>query len=110
MKKSTIFYIGRNLDILNTVVRVINANENWFGIGASNDIEAQELFRENEIEVVLLGVGITCESESMLRSFFTKENPKTIVLQHYGGGSGLLMSEIDLALAEYNDKRECFSK
>ncbi|MFT5251239.1 MAG: Mg2+/Co2+ transporter CorC [Flavobacteriales bacterium] len=110
MKKSTILYIGKNLDILKTVVRVINANENWFAIGASNDIEAQENFIKYEIEVVLLGAGITYESESMLRSFFTNENPKAIVVQHYGGGSGLLMSEINLALVEYNEKRECFSK
>jgi hypothetical protein len=35
--------------------------------------------------------------------FFSKESPKAVVVQHYGG-SGLLMSEINLALVEYNEK------
>jgi Mg2+/Co2+ transporter CorC len=52
----------------------------------------------------LLGPGITNDSESILRSFFSKESPKAVVVQHYGGGSGLLMSEINLALVEYNEK------
>jgi hypothetical protein len=69
MKKSTILYIGRNLDILNTVVQVINANENWFAIGASTDRKHRS-FKEYKIEVVLLGPGITNDSESILRSFF----------------------------------------
>jgi uroporphyrinogen-III synthase len=89
---------------------VINANENWFAIGASTDSEAQKLFKEYKIEVVLLGPGITNDSESILRSFFSKESPKAVVVQHYGGGSGLLMSEINLALVEYNEKRECLVK
>jgi Mg2+/Co2+ transporter CorC len=59
-------------------------------------------FKEYKIEVVLLGPGIT--NESILRSFFSKESPKAVVVQHYGGGSGLLMSEINLALVEYNEK------
>jgi hypothetical protein len=42
-------------------------------------------------------------TESILRSFLVKKAPKLSV-QHYGGGSGLLMSEINLALVEYNEK------
>jgi hypothetical protein len=34
--------------------------------------------------------------------FLVKKAPKLV--QHYGGGSGLLMSEINLALVEYNEK------
>lgn len=107
MKKSAILYVGRNSEILNTVVRVINANERWFAIGAMDDQVVQDLFKENDFEVVLLGSGITEESEAVLRVFFHQENPKAVVVQHYGGGSGLLKSEIDFALAKYNKKREC---
>jgi hypothetical protein len=35
--------------------------------------------------------------------FLVKKAP--VVVQHYGG-SGLLMSEINLALVEYNEKKE----
>lgn len=109
MEKNTILYIGRNVEILNTVVRLINANENWLGIGAIDDGAAKLLFISHAVDVVLLGPGISDESEAILCNFFGKENPNTVVVQHYGGGSGLLSSEINQALEEYNKKRECFS-
>lgn len=102
MAKNTILYIGTNVDILNIVVRLINANENLFAIGATNDTDAQVFFIEHAVEVVLLGSGITDDRETILRNFFIQNNPRAVVVQHYGGGSGLLMSEINLALAAYN--------
>ena len=110
MKKNTILYVGRNVEILNTVVRLINANEGWAGVGARDNSVAKALFKENAIDVVLLGAGISEESEFELRTFFVKVNSNAVVVQHYGGGSGLLMSEINSALFELNKKRECYTK
>ena len=98
MGNINILYIGRHFEILSTVVRLINANVDWSGIGAMNDEEAKSLFREKKFEIVLLGSGITEESEKQLRNFFNKQNPNTAVIQHYGGGSGLLKTEILMAL------------
>jgi hypothetical protein len=109
MEKETILYIGRNVEILNTVVRLINANADWLGFGALDDDTAKSLAKEQSFDVVLLGSGISDESEFSLRSFFAKENANTIIVQHYGGGSGLLLSEITTALVELNKKRECYS-
>tara|TARA_R110002126_G_scaffold134742_1_gene278913 strand:- start:88 stop:396 length:309 start_codon:yes stop_codon:yes gene_type:complete len=98
MGNINILYIGRHLEILSTVVRLINANENWSGVGAMNDEEAKVLFQQKSFEIVLLGSGITEESEQYLRLFFKKQNPNATVVQHYGGGSGLLKTEILMAL------------
>nr|WP_315187659.1 hypothetical protein [uncultured Flavobacterium sp.] len=83
------------------VVRLINANENWEGIGAMTDEEAMQIFQKENIDIVLLGTGIDEESEAMLDVFFRKRNSKIIIIQHYGGGSGLLKSEILLALSNF---------
>jgi hypothetical protein len=98
MRHINILYIGRHLEILSTVIRLINANVDWSGIGAMNDEEAKYLFRQKKFEIVLLGSGITEESEKQLRLFFRNQNPNTVVVQHYGGGSGLLKTEILMAL------------
>jgi Mg2+/Co2+ transporter CorC len=66
-------------------------------------------FKEYKIEVVLLGPGITNDSESILRSFFSKESPKAVVVQHYGGGSGLLMRN-QPSLSRIYEKKECLVK
>ncbi|RKS98833.1 hypothetical protein [Flavobacterium sp. 123] len=101
MKSTKILYIGRHSEIMEIVVRLINANENWEGIGAITDEEAMRIFQKENIEIVLLGSGIDEESEAMLDAFFRKTNSKIIIIQHYGGGSGLLKSEILLALSNF---------
>lgn len=101
MKITKILYIGRHSEIMEIVVRLINANENWEGIGAKTDEEAMRIFQKENIDIVLLGSGIDEESEAMLDIFFRKVNSKIIIIQHYGGGSGLLKSEILLALSNF---------
>ena len=98
MKAITILYIGRNVEILTTVIRLINTNENWFGVGVMNDEEAKDIFLKKDFSLILLGSGIQEESEVELCAFFKKQNPNIVIVQHYGGGSGLLKSEILLAL------------
>lgn len=98
METINILYIGRHPEILETVIRLINANENWIGIGVMNDEEAKEIFLKKNFSIVLLGSGIQEESEADLSAFFKNKNPNISIVQHYGGGSGLLKSEILLAL------------
>lgn len=99
---TNILYIGRHPEILETVVRLINSNEDWFGAGAESDEMAMELFQSIHFQIVLLGCGIEPESEEKLRAFFEKTNPTSSIIQHYGGGSGLLKNEILSALENYN--------
>ena len=95
---TNILYIGRHQEILETVVRLINANENWFGVGAETDETAMDLFTKINFHLVLLGCGIEEESEQKLRDFVQETNPDCPIVQHYGGGSGLLKNEILSAL------------
>ncbi|WP_330442139.1 hypothetical protein [Flavobacterium sp. C4GT6] len=98
METINILYIGKHPEIMETVVRLINKNELWTGFGTTNENEALTLFKSNSICLVLLGCGIDEQTEISLRSFFTQHNPKTKIIQHYGGGSGLLYNEIQTAL------------
>ena len=98
METIAILYVGRHFEIMTTVVRLINKQLNWKGVGVQTDEEAKEVFEKENFKLVLLGVGIETESEIALRIFFKKLNPNIIIVQHYGGGSGLLNSEIVLAL------------
>jgi hypothetical protein len=98
METKNILYIGRHVEILAIVIRLINSNENWNGVGVMNDDEAKETFCQKEFSLVLLGSGIQEESEAELCAFFKNKNPNISIVQHYGGGSGLLKSEILVAL------------
>ncbi len=94
MKPFSILVIGRNKEIHSIVLRIINKDERWKAIGALTDEEALEAFSINVIDMVLLGSGISESSEALLRSTFLKQKPNLPIIQHYGGGSGLLYNEI----------------
>ena len=94
-----ILTIGRHPDILQTVLRLINNNPQWNATGAITDDEAIAAFAAQPYKLVLLCNGISDDSEALLRAAFTARNPEIIIVQDYGGGSGLLTAEIYEALA-----------
>jgi DNA-binding NtrC family response regulator len=100
--KTHILVVGRHEEILNTLLRLINKNSDWSAKGALQDDEAIRLFNEQKIEIVLLSSGIKEECETKLCNHFMNKNPLVKIIQHYGGGSGLLSNEIYEALAETN--------
>lgn len=99
-----ILFVSRHPEILATVVRLINNNPQWEAVGVMTDEDAKEHFIHHRVDLVMLGSSITEESENELRAFFREENPDIVVIQHYGGGSGLLNSEIMEALNQKNKK------
>lgn len=98
MKKLKFLIIGKNQQILETLIRLINANEEWHGVGFSDEIEAKDYFSKNSPDMVLLSSGIDEVTEEALRTFFASQKPEVVIIQHYGGGGGLLKCEILMAL------------
>jgi hypothetical protein len=93
-----ILVIGRHESIMQTVLRLIHEHPGWSALGALTDEEAIFLFETDKFDLVLLGGGVEASSEQYLRATFATINPKIIIIQHYGGGSGLLSNEIMEAL------------
>jgi len=98
MNKINILTIGRHPEILQTVVRLVNNNPDWQCTGALTDEEALAAFTSTPFKLVLLGGGIEPESELTLCAAFKAHDPEIKIVQHYGGGSGLLFAEIYQAL------------
>ena len=96
--KTQILVIGRHPEILQTVVRLVNTNPDWNATGAETDEEALSAFSEQDFSLVLLGGGIQKDSETSLCEAFRLYKPRIKIVQHYGGGSGLLSAEIYGAL------------
>jgi len=78
--------------------RLLNARAEWTGIVVSNDDEAIAICQHHLINLVLLGNGIHEQSEILLREKLKALKPEVKIIQHYGGGSGLLYGEIMQAM------------
>jgi hypothetical protein len=99
MSQINILAIANHPEILETIIRLINQHESWHGIPAGSPEEAEEVLRLNSIDLVLLGVGVDEETGDRITSLCKSIDPRIVCLRHFGGGSGLLYSEIRHALA-----------
>jgi hypothetical protein len=93
-----ILVIGRHVQIMETILRLINGQPDWKAEGAITDKEATEKFNST-FNLVLIGGGVEESSEQKLKGSFQKINPQIKVIRHYGGGGGLLFNEIEEAIA-----------
>lgn len=96
--QTEILVIGRNPQIMQNVLRLLNSRPEWAAVGALTDEEAIEQFHHHDFGLVILGGGVEQESEKKLKKVFLHQNPRVIIYRHYGGGGLLLLNEIDQML------------
>jgi PleD family two-component response regulator len=89
MKELEILIIGKHPDIMKTILRLLNNKPGWKGSGAFTVNEALSLSKTIDFDVVLLGAGLSEDESAQIKAHFSVP-----VVQHYGGGSGLLYAEV----------------
>lgn len=93
MEDIEILVVGKHEQIMKTIIRLIDGKTQWKGHAAHTVDEAMKLAESIHFKVVLLGAGLSPDESELLKSSFTVP-----VVQHYGGGSGLLYAEIYQAM------------
>jgi DNA-binding NtrC family response regulator len=98
---ANILVIGKDPEILKVVLRLLNEHKeaNYRAIGSTDPDQARSLFADSDIDLVLITNGIDATLDASLREDFLTRRPGIRILQHFGGGSGLLFGEIAEALA-----------
>jgi hypothetical protein len=94
MKKYSFLILGKNQPILDILLRLVNANKDWSAVGFNDEKVAQDYFLKNKPDFVLLSSGIEDRIEKGFTNFCIENKPDIEVIEHFGGGSGLLQSEI----------------
>jgi hypothetical protein len=87
-----ILVVGREKTILDVVERLINGHEGWKATIAATEDDAVHLFKKQFFPIVLVCAGFSAQEEEALRQRLLSND--TVVIRHYGGGSGLLENEI----------------
>jgi hypothetical protein len=103
MPEVNMLVIGRHKEIMQTVLRLINQNPAYNASGATTNDEAVALFRSGDFQLIILGGGVDRTSEAFFRKTFAEIKPGIKIIQHFGGGSGLLENEIRAALENNAD-------
>lgn len=94
MRSLHFLVIGTNEIILETLVRVITSMDRWTA-HSCNELESMfEYLKQHEVNVLLLSSGLEEEVEQKIKTIVPFLYPETAVIEHYGGGSGLLRNEV----------------
>lgn len=91
-KNLDILVVGREKAILEVVERLINGHQGWKATLVTTEDAATQAFTKTSFPIVLVCAGFSAQEEEALKQRLIKED--TVVIRHYGGGSGLLENEI----------------
>jgi hypothetical protein len=96
-----ILVIGKDPEILKVVLRLLNEYQQagYHAVGSTDPDQARSLFADTETDLVLITNGIDPTLDASLREEFLTRRPGVRILQHFGGGSGLLFGEIAEAMS-----------
>jgi hypothetical protein len=86
--------IGKNREILDTLKRIIENNEGWKAEVQSDENICYHYIKENRVDIVLLSSGLEEKFENEIKIFCQNLDKEVKVIDHYGGGSGLLKNEV----------------
>ena len=98
MKKKEILVMCCHPGILATLIRLIEKSAEFSVTGAATAAEALNSFGSRTFDLVLMGAGLAPEAEQELERELKQIRPETPVIYHFGGGSGLLFTEIKRGL------------
>lgn len=88
----TILVVGTNKDIIKTIAKLIDKEQNWHAVVAHSLAQAHAACAQQPINLLLIGAGLLDTEEEELKNLGKTKNIP--VVSHYGGGSGLLYAEI----------------
>ena len=94
METLRILAAGKNKDIMEVIDRLINTHENWSGETVITIGDAVAAIKESSYDILLICSGLSSQEEKELTDELLSLQPGLRVMRHYGGGSGLLESEI----------------
>jgi len=94
MKKLQFLVIGKNQEILETLQRIIENNEGWKAEIQNDEAVCYQYIEENQVDIVLLSSGLDEAFEKDIKTFCENSGKEIKVIDHYGGGSGLLKNEV----------------
>lgn len=110
MKVLNFLVLGKNQEILDVLKRIIENNEGWKATILSSEDAAYDYISNNKFDVVLLSSGLEDQFEQDIKTFCKNLDQEIKVIDHYGGGSGLLKSEVNIAFSKPAETKNVLHK
>ncbi|MEM9325379.1 MAG: hypothetical protein AAGA85_06975 [Bacteroidota bacterium] len=80
------------------LMRLIGEMDQFEGLLCPSIDELPTLLAAHDFDILLQGAGFSEAEEQRISALVRSRDPKTAIVSHYGGGSGLLYAELAGAL------------
>ncbi|SKB93751.1 hypothetical protein SAMN05660477_01927 [Soonwooa buanensis] len=106
MQNIQFLVLGKNDEILATLKRLIENTDNWQAEISNDESQIDNYIANNPVDIILLSSGLdeSFEQEIKVNPIVVEKN--IMVIEHFGGGSGLLKNEIYAALPHLNPENQ----
>lgn len=84
--------------ILEIMDRLVNKQEDWQSTTAPDLDTTLKNLNRTSFDVVLLGAGFGPNEQTIIEQELANNSSSTKIVNHFGGGSGLLYTEVIMAL------------
>ena len=90
-----VLVLGVNEMINSVIIRLLNGMDDYLGVANRSINEMPASLKEHKYDILLIGAGFNEEQENVITERAREAYPDIKILQHYGGGSGLLRAELE---------------
>lgn len=94
MKTLNFLVIGKHKEIVATLKRIIENNEGWFAEITHSETFCYEYLEKHNPDILLLSSGLELTFENEIKEYIENSQKTIKIIEHYGGGSGLLKAEV----------------
>lgn len=95
-----LLYIGCDMAMAAAMLRVVTHYPGWELMVADTVTAAIDACTEHHFDLVLMGAGLHENMEQQVTTELGARYPWLPVIQHYGGGSGLLYSTVQFIMGQ----------
>jgi hypothetical protein len=107
-EETRILLLCRHDELAKTLLRVITDKSPWTVAEFDYHSASIDQLAQQNFDILLVGSGFSEEEESRLDHYIRTERPNVHIIFHYGGGSGILYSEVLHALDQSKSQELSF--
>lgn len=98
MKKCNVLVVGKNEAIVELLTKLVNKYPELSAQGISQLDQIPHFCQKNPVDLLLFSSGLCSAEEKEISDKVSQFHSSVKTLEHFGGGSGLLRTELNQAL------------
>ena len=92
-----VLILSVDVEIAHVIHRLVNGYKGFKGKTINSLDQLLPAIHESAFDILLLGAGFTTAQETEIKAIASHHAPGLKVIEHFGGGSGLLLEELHRA-------------